>query len=223
SRPSQALFAGLAVFFSFVALFAAAGSLSIAELIILWLGTMLFVRYGVKAVFHQLTYHRGIWHSLLAAVFASFVTAAVFYWLLKRHDGVAWLGAGFMFIGFLTHLILDEMYSVDVMDQRIKASFGTALKLADSRKLWHTGGMIAATALVWFATPPTKTFSEGISSRSLWAGIEQKLLPQDRNRWFGVDVRRIASRPEQSSAAPIVTGSNPVPSSAPAAEPTKAQ
>lgn len=215
SRPSQALFAGLAVFFSFVALFASAGSFSIVEMIILWLGTMLMVRYGVKGIFHQLTYHRGIWHSLLAAVFSSFTTAAIFYWLLGRHEGVAWLGAGFMFIGFLTHLILDEMYSVDVMDTRIKASFGTALKLADGRKLWHTAGMVAATGLIWFATPPTKTFVTGISSRSLWTAIDRKLLPPDRTRWFGFDVGRLAQRPAASTTSPIATGSLPHPSGAP--------
>ena len=63
------------------------------------------------------------------ALFSSVATAVVYYHVLGRHEGVAWLAAGFMMIGYLTHLILDEMYSVDVMDTRIKASFGTALKI----------------------------------------------------------------------------------------------
>ncbi len=44
SRPSRALFAGLAVFFSFALLFHFAPRLSIAEMWILWIGTLLFVR-----------------------------------------------------------------------------------------------------------------------------------------------------------------------------------
>jgi hypothetical protein len=31
-------------------------------------------------------------------------------------------------IGYLTHLVLDEFYSVDLFNRKIKRSFGTALK-----------------------------------------------------------------------------------------------
>ena len=54
SRPSRALFAGLAVFFSFALLFHFAPRLSIAEMWTLWLGTLLFVRYGLHTMFHRL-------------------------------------------------------------------------------------------------------------------------------------------------------------------------
>ena len=60
------MFAGLAVFFSFAVLFSLERKYSIAEMLILWLGTLLFVRYVAKAVFLRFSYHRGIWHSLLA-------------------------------------------------------------------------------------------------------------------------------------------------------------
>ena len=55
SRPSRALFAGLAVFFSFALLFHFAPKLSIAEMWILWLATLLFVRFGLHTAFHRLT------------------------------------------------------------------------------------------------------------------------------------------------------------------------
>src|SRR3990172_6689210 len=112
SRPSRALFAGLAVFFSFAILFHFATRLSIAEMWILWVGTLLCVRYGLHTLFHRFSVHRGIWHSLIAAIVCAFATAIVFYYALGRPDGVAWLAAGFLFLGYLTHLILDEIYSV---------------------------------------------------------------------------------------------------------------
>ena len=133
SRPGRAMFAGLGVFFSFAVLFTYATKYSIAELWVLWLGTLVAVRYGLHYVFHKLAVHRGNWHSILAAVFSSALTALAFYYIFERQDGVAWLAAGFMFLGYLVHLTLDEMYSVDVMDIRIKSSFGTALKLMDFR------------------------------------------------------------------------------------------
>ena len=48
-------------------------------MLILWLGTLLLVRYVAKEVFFRFSYHRGVWHSLLALVFCAFVTAWVFY------------------------------------------------------------------------------------------------------------------------------------------------
>lgn len=185
SRPSKAMFSGLGIFFSFAVLFNFATKYSIVEMMILWLGTLVGVRYGLHALFHRISIHRGIWHSLLAAVFSAVGTAVIFYHVLGRHEGVAWLGAGFMFIGFITHLVLDEMYSVDVMDTRIKASFGTAMKLIDYKNPGHTVVMAGLLVLTFIASPPTATFVEGISSKSLWAGLQNRMLPPD-NTWFGV-------------------------------------
>lgn len=204
SRPSRAMFAGLAVFLSFAVLFTLATKYSIAELWIVWLGTLVGVRYGVHTVFHKLSVHRGIWHSLLAAAFCSVITAIVFYRLLGRPDGVAWLAGGFMFIGYLTHLVLDEIYSVDVMDVRIKSSFGTAVKLVDTRYIPASLAMAAAMAVAVYFSPPTKTFVDGIGSKSLWAGLQHRLLPGEK--WFGlIDFHKIAN--VRQVGADITTGS----------------
>jgi hypothetical protein len=184
SRPSHALFSGLAVFFSFVVLFTFAHRFSVAELWILWLGTLVFVRYFVHFVFHRMSYHRGIYHSILAGLFFAFFTAVVFKHLLGRHEGVAWLAGGFMFVGYLVHLTLDEIYSVDVMDTRVKASFGTALKLFDKKHLGHSAAMGLAAIAAFVFTPSTTTFVDGMRSRQIWAGLHQRLLPKDR--WFGI-------------------------------------
>lgn len=196
------MFAGLAIFFSFAVLFNAATKFSIAELWVLWLGTLVFVRYGLHYVFHKFSVHRGVWHSLLAGAFCSIMTAVIFYYLLRRPEGVAWLAAGFMMIGYLTHLVLDEIYSVDVMDVRIKSSFGTAVKLFDSRYPWASLAMTAATAAAIMISPPTKMFVDGISSRNMWSGLEHRLLPAEN--WFGV---LAAHRSAAVPAPELTTGS----------------
>ncbi len=226
SRPSRAMFAGLAVFFSFAVLFSLERKYSIAEMLILWMGTLVFVRYVAKEVFFNFSYHRGIWHSLLAMVFCAFVTAWVYKALLGRNEGVAWLAAGFMAIGYLTHLILDEIYSVDVMDTRIKASFGTALKPFDFKHPGHSAAMAIATVLAFLLTPPLGGFVENISSRSLWSSLQHRLLPEDK--WFGVDWRSTAWLPNLPFRAkqvapvetnPMSTGSiAPAPAADPVAE-----
>lgn len=215
SRPSRAMFAGLAVFFSFAVLFTEATRLSIAELWILWLGTLAFVRYGLHKIFHKLSVHRGIWHSILAAIFSSVATAVVFYHLLGKPEGVAWLAAVFMFIGFLTHLVLDEIYSVDVMDTRIKASFGTALKFFDRRHLRASVAMAAAVVGAIMLSPSTATFVEGLTSRSMWSGLEQKMLPS--GKWFGVVSPLHFASQKKPEAEAVTTGSISAPEKSAAA------
>lgn len=184
SRASRILFCGIAVFTSFCVLFIGASRYSIAELWILWIGALLFVRYGVHAVFHRFAVHRGIWHTVLAGVFWSFVTAIIYRDMLGMHEGVAWLGAGFMLAGYLVHLILDEMYSVDFMGNRLKNSFGTALKVIDRRYPVQSAMLAVATILIALITPSTSAFVDHVTSRDMWSGLHQRLLPQDK--WFGL-------------------------------------
>jgi hypothetical protein len=140
-------------------------------------------------------------------VFFSFLTAIIFKSLLGRPDGVAWLAAGFLFIGYLTHLILDEIYSVDVLDTRIKASFGSALKLYDGRKLIDSAIVALATVFLFFATPSPRAFVDSITSRQLWAGLQQRLLPQQK--WFGMFGLPGYRGAEPPSTSRITTGSIP--------------
>jgi hypothetical protein len=192
SRASRMMFAGLGIFFSFAALFHEAMSYSIVELWIIWLGTLVLVRYGGHYVFSKASVHRGIWHSLLAGVFCSVATAIVFSRVLQRPDGVAWLAGGFMMVGYIVHLVLDELYSVDVMDTRIKSSFGTALKIFDKRYPYASVAMTVATVAAIMVSPPTKMFVDGVRSKGLWGELHQKFLPQDA--WFGlVDAHRTAA------------------------------
>ncbi|MDX2158059.1 MAG: metal-dependent hydrolase [Hyphomicrobiaceae bacterium] len=201
SRPGRAMFFGLATFFAFVALFANVGRYSIAELWLLAAATFLCIRYVAHFVFHRFSYHRGIFHSVLAGLFFACLTAIIYRHLLGRHEGVAWLAGGFMLVGYMVHLTLDEIYSVDVMDTRIKASFGTALKLWDGNHLGHSAAMAAATAGLFMLTPSIKPFSEGISSPALWSGLKQQMLP--KGKWFGIiDDRGWLAQRNPSGAAP---------------------
>ncbi len=213
SRASSILFSGIGVFASFCVLFLCAPHFSVVELWVLWLGSLIFVRYGMHAFFHYFAVHRGIWHSLLAAAFCGGLTIVLFKDVLGQHSGVAWLGGGFMVIGYLVHLLLDEMYSVDFMDNRLKQSFGTALKLFDGARPATSLAMLAAAVIVFMAAPSPQPFLTAVASKDLWIGLNGRLLPQDR--WFGGIADRIglgasgaiAPVAADNSASDIVTGS----------------
>jgi membrane-bound metal-dependent hydrolase YbcI (DUF457 family) len=91
----------------------------------------LAIRFGAAWVFKHLTVHRGMFHSLPAAAIAG---EAVLILHITPDPWTAWMLAGGVTLGFLSHLVLDEIYSVDAsgIAVRFKGSAGSALKLYSS-------------------------------------------------------------------------------------------
>ncbi|MFM7084320.1 MAG: metal-dependent hydrolase [Hyphomicrobium sp.] len=184
SRPSQVLFSTLGFFFSLVILYASAKKYSISELWILWLGSLVFIRYGTQALFHNFTVHRGIWHSILSAVFFSLLVAVFVHFFLDYSEFLAWTSALFLFIGYIIHLLLDEIYSVDFMGGYTKRSFGTALKLYDTRNLLSGFYMLCGIAFLISIAPNHEGFFKYLFSSDTWIHLTKNILPQ--GKWFGV-------------------------------------
>ncbi len=87
----------------------------------------LFIRYCLPGLFKRVTIHRGMFHSIpCMLIFGLLVYLA---YDSPLHSTRILLGLGTM-IGFLSHLVLDEVYSVDFNGFRLhlKASAGSALK-----------------------------------------------------------------------------------------------
>lgn len=99
-------------------------------------GMYVFIRVILATVFKKITVHRGMFHSLPAAI----IVGALF-WL--TYDGPVEYGrftmAGAAMLGFLSHLLLDEIYSVDLhgVVPRLNKFAGSALKLY-SKSIWAT-------------------------------------------------------------------------------------
>ena len=92
------------------------------------------VRYGGAMVLGRLTVHRGMFHSIPALIIAAEVTFLTYHSDSVR---VRLLMAGAVALGFLSHLILDEMYSVQWNGVRLKLkkSAGSALKFFGKESL----------------------------------------------------------------------------------------
>jgi hypothetical protein len=84
------------------------------------------LRYGTRTLLTRLMVHRGMSHSIPTC----FVWGAIVYltYPSQYHPIRVWM-AGAVMAGFLSHLVLDEVFSVDLKGQRVKRSFGTAIKL----------------------------------------------------------------------------------------------
>lgn len=152
SKPVRAFFNVLGVAVAFAMTLPLIGKFLPLEVALIWVGVFLCVRYLIFELFARATVHRGIWHSWLGIAAAALATVNIAYWMMDRSEESAWI-AGFMVgIGYLTHLVLDELYSVDLINSRVKRSFGTALKpfsLADPRS--SLGMLALVVGLAWFA------------------------------------------------------------------------
>ncbi|TWU00754.1 metal-dependent hydrolase [Stieleria varia] len=97
-------------------------SMALAAMII-YLG----IRFVVVEFFKRFTVHRGMWHSLPAAAAAGLIA----YLLMpSQSEAVRAYKSFAVVLGFIIHLILDEIWAVEVGVGRLrtKKSFGTALK-----------------------------------------------------------------------------------------------
>jgi membrane-bound metal-dependent hydrolase YbcI (DUF457 family) len=89
-------------------------------------GIYLSVRYFLGYVFRQFTVHRGMFHSLPAMLIAGF---AVYLLYARLPEGERLFLSGGIMLGFLSHLVLDEICAVDLQGARLRKPFGTAVKL----------------------------------------------------------------------------------------------
>jgi uncharacterized membrane protein len=98
--------------------------MSYESIILAAAATYLLIRFGGAALLKHCTVHRGMFHSLPAAAIFGEIA-----FLLAPGDDLALrtYNAGAVVLGYLSHLALDELYSISGL--RLKHSFGTALKL----------------------------------------------------------------------------------------------
>lgn len=113
---------------AFIVIYKFINSLKFLEIIILWFGVYLINEF-IFYFFKKLTTHRGIIHSIPAAFLFWCGSTFILYRYLDFSLKKSYLIGGFVFVGFITHLILDEMFSVDLAGRKIKKSFGSAFKV----------------------------------------------------------------------------------------------
>jgi membrane-bound metal-dependent hydrolase YbcI (DUF457 family) len=111
----------------------------------------LIIRYGVIHLFKYVSVHRGMFHSIPAMLIAG-LSVYLAYDCTASQQSVRYVLAGGVMLGFLSHLILDEIWSVgfDGVLPKLKSSAGSAIKLFSS-SVWGTSvcyGLLGALALL---------------------------------------------------------------------------
>jgi hypothetical protein len=91
-------------------------------------GVYILIRYGLSNIFRHWTVHRGMFHSIPAMLISGLLTYLAYHSPSLRLR--LYLAGGVM-LGFLSHLVLDEIYAVDFngLGIRLNKYAGSALKL----------------------------------------------------------------------------------------------
>lgn len=147
-----------------------------------WIIIASLVRGPLCLALKRLTEHRGIFHSIPAALIFGCLG---FLWSGRRVDDIPLqtaIGVSAA-AGYFTHLVLDEIWAVDFEGRRLKKSFGTALSLWVPSKpvtVLAYGLLAVLSGLTWEGLGGTRP--EGLWADSL--GDAPIALAQDAWQWL---------------------------------------
>jgi hypothetical protein len=182
SVPLRIGFKIFAYISSFLVMFALSENMTIIEMLIIWILAFIFMRLVVLNLFNKFTVHRGIFHSVPASVVFGLIIVIFLHYLFSFSPFKAWLAGFFIFFGSMVHLILDEVYSIDVMGRRIKKSFGTAVKFYDKKTVYPNIVIYVVMVFLFMIAPDFSKFLEFITTYDTYNSISEILIP--KGMWF---------------------------------------
>lgn len=172
------------------------------ETIMALVGCLYFaVKYGGAMLVDLLSVHRGMFHSIPAML----ITGEGVYLVYPHHHvPVKLLMAGGIALGFLSHLLLDELYSVHMQDARLrlKKSSGTALKLSGDKFLPNVAAYTILATLT-AAVMQDSGFLEQQRQRGQvpFGASSQPIAPAGPSSSLQSPIEALASPPEAETAA----------------------
>ena len=122
--------------------------------------------------FRHFTHHRGIFHTIPMGVLFGLSVCISSYYLLHNTLELSWIYGSTLFIGFITHLIFDELYSVNLAGARLKKSFGSAFKFYCRKNIKGSLLLYIFMISLWYIMPQPH-----ISWRNLKCEYSQNLWP----------------------------------------------
>lgn len=131
SKPVQISFKILSVFLPLLVILTVLETFTLTKVLFIWAIAFVVLNYGVFKLFLSLSVHRGIFHSIPMGLLIALVSIYTMQVLLEYSASFSVLSGFFLFLGFVVHLLLDELVSLNALGLHIKKSFGTAFKFYD--------------------------------------------------------------------------------------------
>ncbi len=109
----------------------------------------LAIRFVAVEFFKRYTVHRGMWHSIPAAMSAGLLAYLV---MPCPSESIRVYKSMAVVTGFMVHLTMDEIWSIDMRHGfRLKSSFGTALKFFGNNALANFSAYAKLALLIFLA------------------------------------------------------------------------
>lgn len=181
SIPIRVAFNVLAVMCGFLLVFSLSQRYSLVELVILWVACFVGIRYGLLNLFAHFTVHRGLIHSIPAGICFGLATTLLAHRMFGASALHAWGCGIFVSAGFVVHLVLDELYSVNLLGVSLKKSFGSALNLGSLDNPLGTAVLYAVLGLLFYLCPTPHDFLQAVNE-DMYRTVRERVLP--KRGWF---------------------------------------
>ena len=138
------------------------------------------IRFIAVEFFKRYTVHRGMWHSVPAAASVGLLA----YLIMPCESEAARIyKSSAVVIGFLVHLTMDEIWSIDVRRGfRLKKSFGTALKFIGNSTLANVS-VYAKLILLAYLALGDHDITDRVRQRARFDQPYIAQPPQETERW----------------------------------------
>ena len=132
SIPIQITYKVISLILPLILIFNFANELPLLQILFAWIISTLVFYIIFTYIFLPLTVHRGVFHTLAMGIVSGELTSLFMIYGLDIADKIALLSGIYVAFGFFLHLLLDEIYSVNLLGVSLKRSFGSAFKIYDS-------------------------------------------------------------------------------------------
>jgi len=176
----------LSLLLTIMLIFVKSSTYSLVEMFMVSILVFLAIRYAFLEFFRKISKHRGMFHSVPVGIIWGIVVSILAHIFFDLDSLVSWVYAFMITWGYFVHLLLDETYSVDLGNRRMKKSLGTAFKLGmfkNTKQKIHTAIIyLSIPLLLWFA-PDTSLIENALFSQEAWLTFKEIVIPYD-GKWF---------------------------------------
>ena len=176
----------LSLLLTIMLIFVKSSTYSLVEMFMVSILVFVAIRYAFLEFFRKISKHRGMFHSIPVGIIWGIVVSILAHIFFDLDALVSWVYGFMTTFGYLVHLTLDETYSVDLGNRRVKKSLGTALKLGmfkNTQQKIQTAMIYASIPfLLWFA-PETSLIQNALFSQDAWLTFKDIIIPYD-GKWF---------------------------------------
>ena len=176
----------LSLLMTIMLIFVKSSTYSLIEMFIVAGLVFVGIRYALLDIFRKISKHRGMFHTIPVAFIWGIVVSILMQYFFGLDSLVSWVYGFMVTTGYFVHLTLDELYSVDLGNRRMKKSSGTALKFGmfkTTKAKIHTAIIYATIPLLLLIAPNTDLLINALFSHDAWLNFKDVLLPYD-GKWF---------------------------------------